>query len=205
MLIRELLASALEQAGFLVVGQTGDELTLRRLVEQHKPHIVVLDWEVSEDRVAAVRGLTEYVPNAIVVVLTRPQPSELLTLAIRERVKGYLSVNLSTGEFVESLRMLTKGDVVISRDMMDGMQQGLATAEPKPLDRLSNREREVLVLICRGATNREIAEWLTVSQHTAKVHVRNILNKLNLRNRQQAAAYAMQQRLVKDVKSEDSS
>jgi two-component system nitrate/nitrite response regulator NarL len=59
--------------------------------------------------------------------------------------------------------------------------------------------------VCEGATNREIAERLIVSEHTVKVHLRNILNKLNLRNRQQVAAYAVQEGLVTDLKSEDAS
>jgi DNA-binding NarL/FixJ family response regulator len=75
----------------------------------------------------------------------------------------------------------------------------------KSKDDISGREREVLQLVCEGATNREIAERLIVSEHTVKVHLRNILNKLNLRNRQQVAAYAVQEGLVTDLKSQDAS
>jgi DNA-binding NarL/FixJ family response regulator len=73
----------------------------------------------------------------------------------------------------------------------------------KNKDDISGREREVLQLVCQGGTNREIAEKLIVSEHTVKVHLRNILNKLNLRNRQQIAAYAVQEGLVTEIKSED--
>jgi two-component system nitrate/nitrite response regulator NarL len=75
----------------------------------------------------------------------------------------------------------------------------------KSKDDISGREQEVLQLVCEGATNREIAERLIVSEHTVKVHLRNILNKLNLRNRQQVAAYAVHEGLVTDLNSEGAS
>lgn len=205
-LLRESIASVLEVAGFRVIAQAQDEPTLRQLAKQHKPDIILLDWEISEVRVDAVHGLAEDVPGAIVVILTRPQPDETFVEAMRERVRGYLSVNLSPEEFVQSLRMLTKGDIVVSRDMAGEGQKALATAEPqKPVDVLSDREQEVLSLVGKGDTNREIAQKLIVSEHTVKAHLRNILNKLNLRNRQQAAAFAAQEGLVKDLKSEGNS
>ena len=202
-LIRESFASVLQGAGFRVIGQVEDEPSLRKLAVQHKPDIILLDWEISEVRVDAVRGLADDVPGAIVVILTRPQPSETFVEAMREGAKGYLSVNLSPEEFVQSLRMLIKGDIVVSRDMAGEVQKALAATDPgKSAEGLSNREREVLGLLGNGETNREIAQKLIISEHTVKVHLRNILNKLDLRNRQQAAAYAGRKGLVKDIKSE---
>ncbi|MBE0431302.1 MAG: response regulator transcription factor [Dehalococcoidia bacterium] len=120
--------------------------------------------------------------------------------------RGYLSTNLSSQEFVQSLRMLAKGDMVISQEMVSGVKVELAAEQAlKSQEGISGREREVLRLVCQGDTNREIAEKLIVSEHTVKVHLRSILNKLNLRNRQQVAAYAVQEGLVTDIKSEDQS
>jgi DNA-binding NarL/FixJ family response regulator len=120
--------------------------------------------------------------------------------------RGYLSVNLSSQEFVQALHMLAKGDIVVSQDMATGVKIELdADHALKSRDDISGREQEVLQLVCEGATNREIAERLIVSEHTVKVHLRNILNKLNLRNRQQVAAYAVQEGLVTDIKSDESS
>ena len=77
------------------------------------------------------------------------------------------------------------------------VQQDLVKLEPsKPVDMLSEREREVLSLIGNGATNREIAEKLIISEHTVKSHIRSILNKLNISNRQQAAVYAERAGLI---------
>jgi DNA-binding NarL/FixJ family response regulator len=203
-LIRESIASILQRAGFRVIGQTEDEPGLRKLATQYKPDIILLDWEISEVHLDAVRGLAEDFPSAIVVILTRPQSSETFVEAMREGVKGYLSVNLSPEEFVQSLRMIIKGDIVVSRDMAGEVQRVFTNSETtNSAESLSSREKEVLGMIGHGATNREIAQRLIISEHTVKVHLRNILNKLDLRNRQQAAAYAAQKGLVKDIKSEN--
>jgi DNA-binding NarL/FixJ family response regulator len=107
---------------------------------------------------------------------------------------------------VQALRMLAKGDIIVSQEMANGVKVELAADQTlKNKDDISGREREVLQLVCQGATNREIAESLIVSEHTVKVHLRHILNKLNLRNRQQVAAYAVQEGLVTDLKSESAS
>jgi DNA-binding NarL/FixJ family response regulator len=85
----------------------------------------------------------------------------------------------------------------VTASTANNVQKDLVTVEPnKPADTLSDREREVLKLIGLGATNREIAEKLMISEHTVKSHLRSILNKLNIRNRQQAAVYAERQGLV---------
>jgi DNA-binding NarL/FixJ family response regulator len=205
-LIRESIASFLAGAGFRVIAQVEDEPGLRRAARERKPDIILLDWDISEVHVNAVRGLVEDAPGALVVILTRPQPSETFMEAMREGVKGYLSVNLSPEEFAQSLRMLIRGDIVVSRDMAEGVQKVITGAGPeKTAENLSEREREVLKLIVHGATNREIAHKLIISEHTVKVHLHNILSKLNLRNRQQAAAYGARKGLVKDIESETGS
>jgi DNA-binding NarL/FixJ family response regulator len=205
-LIRESIASFLVGAGFRVIAQVEDEPGLRQAAREHKADIILLDWDISEVHVDAVRGLVQDAPGALVVILTRPQPLETFVEAMREGVKGYLSVNLSPEEFVQSLRMLIKGDIVVSRDMAGEVQKVISGSGPdKSTENLSEREREVLKLIVHGATNREIAHKLIISEHTVKVHLRNILSKLNLRNRQQAAAYGARKGLVKNIIQETNS
>jgi DNA-binding NarL/FixJ family response regulator len=203
-LIREGIARILQEADFRVVGQADTGRTLLKLVTQHNPDIVLVDWEISEVDPYTIRGVTEKFPSTIIVILTRPQSADAFLPAMQAGARGYLSVNLSAPEFVRALRMLADGDIIISREMVKGVKEEMAAEQAlKTGDDISGREREVLQLVSRGATNREIAETLIVSEHTVKVHVRNILNKLNLRNRQQVAAYAVQEGLVPDIKSEN--
>jgi DNA-binding NarL/FixJ family response regulator len=203
-LICEGIAKILREAGFHVLGQTDNGSSVFQLAMQHNPDIMLVDWEVPEVTPDNIRVLTEKLPRTAVVILTQPQSTEAFLPLLQAGARGYLSVNLSSQEFVQALRMLAKGDIVVSQEMANGVKVELAADQAlKSRDDISGREQEVLQLVCEGATNREIAERLIVSEHTVKVHLRNILNKLNLRNRQQVAAYAVQEGLVTDLKSED--
>jgi DNA-binding NarL/FixJ family response regulator len=203
-LLCEGIAKILQEAGFHVVGQTDTGRSLFQLAVQHKPDIMLVDWEVPEIAPDTIRVLTEKLPRTAVVILTQPQSTEAILPILQAGARGYLSVNLSSQEFVQSLRMLAKGDIVVYQEMADEVKVELAADQAlKNRDDISGREQEVLQLVCEGATNREIAERLIVSEHTVKVHLRNILNKLNLRNRQQVAAYAVHEGLVTDLKSEE--
>ena len=198
------IARILQEAGFDVVGQAETGHSLFQLAVQHSPDIILVDCEVSEVDPDAIRELTGKFPRMAVVILTRPQSTEALLPTLEAGATGYLSVNLTSQEFVQALRLLAKGDIVVSQDMVNEVKAELAADQAsKNKDDISGREREVLQLVCQGGTNREIAEKLIVSEHTVKVHLRSILNKLNLRNRQQIAAYGVQEGLVTKIKSED--
>jgi two-component system nitrate/nitrite response regulator NarL len=203
-LIREGIARILREAGFEVLGQAEDLSSLHELTSQYRPDIVLLDWEISETQADAVKGLSETFSNLSIVVLTRPHASGDFLEALAAGAGGYLSVNLSPEDFVQSLRMMAKGNLIVAKEKIEGEEVDLTLEKPPaPSQELSEREKEVLSLVGRGQTNREIAEELIISEHTVKVHLRTILNKLDLRNRQQAASYATRIGLVKEIRSED--
>jgi DNA-binding NarL/FixJ family response regulator len=205
-LIREGIARILQEASFHIVGQEYSSGNLLQLLAQHKPDIMLLDWEIPEVNPTTIHKLIENRPQVKIVILTEPHSTEAFLPAMQAGAGGYLSVNLSPQECVQSLHALARGDIIVSQEMVKGVKGELAaTQSTRSKDDISDREREVLQMVGRGATNREIAQRLIVSEHTVKVHLRNILNKLTLRNRQQIAAYAVQEGLVIDVKSEDSS
>ena len=106
--------------------------------------------------------------------------------------------------FLGSLRLLMEGGIVLSSRSTNGLASRIrarySSATPIPL---TEREREMAILIGRGASNREIADRLSLSEHTVKVHLANMLTKLNLRNRQQIAVYAAQHGLLEDIPVED--
>jgi DNA-binding NarL/FixJ family response regulator len=199
-LIREGIAFILSQAGFEVVGEAETMDALCQQVKKHNPGIVIMDWELPRAIDTAIQLLVESNPDTAIVILTRPQAPEHFHAAMRTGISGYLSVNLSSEEFVSSLRILARGGVVVSQEMASQLKEELTSERhAQPQGDLSNREREVLALVASGATNREIASTLVLTENTIKVHLRNILSKLNLRNRQQAAAYAAQEGVIENI------
>ena len=199
-LIRAGIARIIQEAGFNVVGQAEDLPKLHQLIAQYKPDIALLDWKISEAQSDAIKSLSDAFPGVSIVVLTNPQTSADFLEALAAGAGGYLSVNLSPEDFVQSLYMLAKGSMVIAKEKVDGEDIGLTIEKPPPREELSQRETEVIALVGSGKTNREIASELIISEHTVKIHLRTILNKLDLRNRQQAASYATKIGLVKDIK-----
>lgn len=184
-----------------MLGQAETVRGVRELVAQHGGDIVLLDWELADRGEDSIQELSNESDRSVLVVLTRPQPPEEFDAAMRTGIRGYLSVNTPSEEFLAALRMLARGDVIVSREMADLFQASDGRKE-EPFEELSGREREVLALVGHGATNREIGESLIVTESTVKVHLRNILGKLNLRNRQQAAAFAAQEGLLNDISPE---
>jgi DNA-binding NarL/FixJ family response regulator len=132
-----------------------------------------------------------------VVLVGHPETPKDVVDAIQAGARGFLSMDLPGEEFVFRLRLLAQGDFVVSRELTSALshQWGIRTLA-ETINGLSNREREVLLLVPTGATNKEIAQRLSVDQNTVKVHLRHILDKLDLRNRQQLAAYAVRKGLV---------
>ena len=199
-LIRESIASILREGGFGVLGLAGKQPGLLRLVSQYKPDIVLVHWDFADDIQGVISETAARVPQSAVVILTQPSLAKTMVQTIPVGARGCLSVNLSPSDFAQSLTLLAHGDVVVSGDMADAVRRELSGDGKRAApDSLSDREREVLVMVGQGSTNREIAEDLCISEHTVKVHLRTILNKLNLRNRQQVAAYAMKKGLLKDL------
>ncbi|MFQ6028314.1 MAG: LuxR C-terminal-related transcriptional regulator [Dehalococcoidia bacterium] len=202
-LLREGIACILASGGFSVLDQVETVAALRESIAVHQPDLVLLEWEIPDGGAEAIESVVELVKESgegALAILTRPQPQEALMSAMRSRVDGYLSVNMTSEEFLDAVRMIARGDVIVSRDMAAEFKEELATETASDIkDELSDRELEVLSLVSRGATNREIAQSLTITQNTVKAHLRRILEKLDLRNRQHAAAYAVQEGLVDAV------
>lgn len=196
-LVRSGIARIIREGGFRVVGEASTEEELHRAVGQHGPDIVLMDHQMPPDYLVVVGRLVADSPRTTVAILARPQSTPAFLPAIEGGARGYLSVDLSPEHFVDSLKAVAMGDIVVSGDMADAVLEQLsagsgAVAQPE----LSEREQQVLALVGSGATNPEIAQDLVISPHTVKVHLRSIYTKLRLRNRQQAAAYAVREGLV---------
>jgi two-component system response regulator NreC len=197
-LIREAIAGLLQQAGSVVLDQTDAIDQLQQRVKQHKPDILLLDWELLKGQVDVVHDLSTVFPDSRIVILTPTQPPPSVRTLLGAGVSGCLSLNLSSEELIESLSMISNGDIIISQGIVEQVVQGLdhGNEQEERFNSLSERQREVISLVVDGLTNREIANSLIITENTVKVHLRNILDKLDVRNRQQLAAVAAQSGLL---------
>jgi len=199
-LMREGMAGMLRGAGFEIVADVENEADLVRVTTRYNPDILLLDWALPKVPLDAVRQLAgEKSFKGAVVLVGQPRSPEDIVEAIQAGARGCLSLDLMLEEFVSRLSLLAQGDFVVSRGLTAGLsQQWGARTQPETTVGLSSREREVLILVSTGATNEEIAQELIITKNTVKVHLRHILEKLDLRNRQQIAAYAVREGLAED-------
>jgi two-component system nitrate/nitrite response regulator NarL len=189
--------------GFEVVGEAGDGLEGVKRAKQLKPDVVLLDLHMpGTSGLEAVPLLREEVPQAQVIMLTVSEDAEDLLEALRAGARGYLLKNIETDFLLQSIRSAARGESVMSSQMagkladaMRAPQKGTFAAETSR-GKLSPREREIIVMLARGASNKGIARTLDLAESTVKIHVQGILRKLNLASRVQAAVYAVEHGLV---------
>ncbi len=194
-LLREGLCRILEGAGLQVVWQGGDGQTLASRIADHRPDVILLEWEAPAVDTALVEDLAAATVGAPIVIISRPDTGDDLTHVLEAGAAGCLSVNLAAHDFLSALKMLLGGHILVSQEMVAAVTQQPGGDE-NPLAALTPREMEILGALGRGATNQEIADELFISPHTVKIHVRRILAKMGFRNRQQAAAFAAAEGLV---------
>lgn len=204
-LFRSGLKLALQRhEGFEVVGEAGDGLEGIKRATQLRPDVVLLDLHMpGVGGLEALRLLREDVPETQVVMLTVSEDAEDLLETLRAGARGYLLKNIDTEFLLESIRRAASGESVMSPQIANKLADSLrvspkdevVVADVSP-DKLSPREREIIVMLARGASNKEIARVLNLSESTIKIHVQGILRKLNIAKRVQAAVYAVEHGLI---------
>ena len=203
-IFREGLARLLdEQEHIRVVSRCSNGEQAIEKVKETKPDVVLIDTNISEcDSSRATRQMNESSPEVKVAMLTDSKDKDDLFSAIEAGATGYLLKDMKVGELIESIDLIGRGEVVVSPPLAGKLVDKLSSIkanEADDKDGLSKREVEILELLTKGATNKEIAETLFITENTAKVHLKNIMEKLQLRNRQQAVAYAVKKGLVTDI------
>jgi two-component system, NarL family, response regulator LiaR len=196
--VREGLRALLElQDGIEIAGEAADGEQAVEAALRVRPDVVLMDLVMPHlDGLAAMRALREQLPGARVIVLTSFLDDKLLP-ALRAGAAGYLLKNATPREVVRAVRAAHAGETVIDPVVAARLVETLAASgENEPLDRLTPREREVLVLIGRGFPNKLIARELGVSEKTVKTHVGHVLAKLGVSDRTQAAVFAVRSGLV---------
>lgn len=209
-LFREGLASLLSyQPDFTVVGEaaSGEEAVER--ARELVPDVVLMDIDLPGiDGIEATRRIKRQLPEVRVVMLTVYDDHERLFQSIKAGAQGYLIKNIRSAELLDQLRGLARGEAAISRRMAARILEEFARLERQaeilePDGGLSPREVEVLELVALRLSNKEIAARLSISEHTVKNHLKNILAKLQLSSRRQAAAYAVAHGLIPAPKARD--
>jgi two-component system nitrate/nitrite response regulator NarL len=210
-LFREGMASLLARCEDVqVVGQAKDAAEAVHKTSLLRPDVVLMDLAMplggGEE---ATKRILEERPDQAICMLTVSEQAQDLFTSIRAGARGYLVKTVQLDDLCASLHVLAEGGSVVTphlaAELLDEfakLAQGVREG-PSEAEKLTAREREVLELIARGSSNKEIAQKLVIAENTVKVHLRNILDKLHLRNRQQAAAFAVQEGLVREIRSEE--
>jgi len=186
-----------------VVGEAENGRQAVRLARELSPDIVLMDVRMpGMDGLAALEQVKALAPKSSVIMLTLYDDPDYLLRAVSAGAAGYVLKDASREELVRTVRITAEGGAIIAPSMLPRLLQQvvmrLGTAVPPPVNvgKLSGRELEVLRLIAEGCTNQEIAEKLIVSPTTVKTHVQNILQKLGVSDRTQAAVYAVRCGLI---------
>ncbi len=192
LLMRQGLKTILDlEAGLSVVGEAGDGATGIRLALELRPDIILMDVQLpGQSGVEATAAICAAWPQAKVIILTTFDRDDYIFQGIRAGAQGYLLKDTPADELISTLRRVHAGEAFIQPEIASRALRELMRPQNNPLTPLSEREREVLVLLAQGFSNRDIAKKLVITEGTVKTHVSNILSKLQAENRTQAANIA---------------
>ena len=200
-LCRSGLTELLEhRGGMTVVEATGDVSRVVSALKEHEPDLLVLDLRLAQtDGLSVLRMIRAEGCEVPVVMLTMSDSEDDLSAALRAGVRGYLLKDMEPDEVIDAIGRAARGEMVVASAMTLKLAQILQSG-PKVsvmgdlVASLTEREKEVLNHVARGQSNKVIAQALDISHNTVKLHVRHIMDKLNLRSRVEAAVFAFEYR-----------
>lgn len=204
-LFREAIKTLLSvQTEFMVVGEAGNGNEAIKLVEEQRPEIVLMDLRMPiMDGVQATRFITANFPETHVIILTTFDDDNDLFDGLKAGAVGYLLKDITSNQLFEGIRAAAKGEFFLlpseTAKIVAEFSRLSNTAEDTsfiPVENLTKREIEILKLVATGASNKDIADILVITEGTVKNHISNILGKLEVKDRLQAAVKAEQKGLL---------
>lgn len=202
-LVRQGIRAFLETyADLSIVGEAEDAAAAVALCAETRPHVALVDLVMPGGGIEATRAIRTSSPDTQVVLLTSFEDTQQIVAAVQAGALSCLLKDVDADALADALRKAARGEAVlhprVAAKLMDSLRRG---SEPgsEVLETLSQREREVLTLMAEGLSNLQIAERLGIGEKTVKTHVSNVLGKLNVSDRTQAAVYAWKSGLKQRV------
>ncbi|MGH9101836.1 MAG: response regulator [Acidimicrobiales bacterium] len=197
------------EQGIEVVAEAADGEEALSMAEELVPDVVLMDVRMPRlGGIEATRRIKASLPSTRILMLTASDADEDLYEAVKAGANGYLLKEISVEEVAEAVRAVVRGQSLLSPSMASKLLTEFASLARRAEERqvltgpgLTPRELEVLRLVARGLSNREVGDQLFISENTVKNHVRNILEKLHLHSRMQAVMYAVRERLIETERS----
>jgi two-component system response regulator DegU len=204
-LVREGLRKVLEfEEGIEVIDEAGDGQGAINLARRLKPQIVLMDINMpGTNGIEATKIIKRELPNTGIIALTIHEEEEYIIELVRAGVSGYVLKDIAPAKLVETIREVAQGNAVIDPSITNKILGEINRLNTSRLRRskeewetLTEREMDVLKLMARGCSNKEIAQQLTISEKTVKNHVTSIFRKLQVEDRTQAVLFGLKHRLV---------
>jgi two-component system NarL family response regulator len=208
--IRGIESILFEDDSLHVIGKATNGQEAYELAKKLKPDVILLDVNMPVvNGMQALKMIIEEMPAVKVLMLTVKDQDNQLIEAFKSGAKGYLLKDILPNELLTFIHMAYRGECIISGQMaskiIENMNKPNNSGMPQPnlavskMDVLTKREKEILTQVMKGLTNREIGGVLFISENTVKNHLRNIMEKLHMNNRVQAATYALQEGWLQKV------
>ncbi|MBT2638974.1 MULTISPECIES: response regulator transcription factor [unclassified Bacillus (in: firmicutes)] len=198
-MVRKGIISYLEtEPSIEIVGEADSGKRAVSLVKETKPDVVLMDLLMENGSgIDATREILSFYPECKIIIITSFYDDEQVFPAIEAGAFSYMLKTATASEVIKAIEKASRGETVIEPKVANKMMKRLRPQERKPHDELTERELDVLKCIGEGMTNQQISEELFIGVKTVKTHVSNILGKLGLSDRTQAAVYANRNGLIK--------
>ena len=199
-LVREGLRKLLElDPEIEVITEVGDGQGAINIARRESPDVILMDVNMpGTDGIVATRVIKKELPLTHVIALTIYEDEEVIEM-VRAGVSAYVLKDVAGSELVDTIHKVMQGEIVIHPRVANRLVKELARSDHKKEDvRLTKREKDVLVLLVKGNSNKEMADAMFISEKTVKNHLTSIFRKLGVKDRTQAAVYALKNHIVAD-------